>query len=382
VSSGDVPANDTDRNTHVTRVSRFGVVASGAALTLALSACSSGASPSETPSNETPALALAGELNGAGSSAQQSAMEAWVATFQDANPDVTINYDPVGSGGGRTQFLDGAVSWAGSDGLMNADEYAAAVTRCGTDGAIHLPVYISPLAVLFNLDGISSLNLSSDVLAKIFDGQIAKWNDATIAADNPGVDLPNLAITVIHRSDDSGTTKNFTDYLHKTSTLWTYDAAGVWPNSVGEGGAQTSGVIDLLTGTVGGIGYADESRAGTFGVASIKVGDTWVAPSAEGSALVVDVSPLSDTANGANDLAYKLDRTTTEAGAYPLVLVSYAIVCQHYSDANERALVTSFLKYTVSVEGQATAASAAGSAPISAALSTQDTAILNEIAAG
>ena len=362
---------------------RFGIVASAAVLTLALAGCSSN-EPASTPSasaTETQAP-LSGELNGAGSTAQQSAMEAWVAGFEAKNPNLVINYDAVGSGGGRTQFLDGSVSWAGSDGLMSADEYAAAVTRCGPDGAIHLPVYVSPIAVLFNITGISSLNLSADVLGQIFDGKITNWNDPAIAADNAGVSLPNLAITVVHRSDDSGTTKNFTDYLKKASTTWSYAAAGVWPNNVGEGGAGTSGVIDLLNSTQGTIGYADASRAGTFGTGKIKVGSTWVGHSAEGAAKAVAISSFSTTANGANDLAYSLDRTTTDPSAYPLVLVSYAIVCQHYTDANERALVTGFLKYQVSAEGQATAASAAGSAPLPADLITRETAILNTIAAG
>lgn len=362
----------------MTITTRVGAVASAAMLTLALAACSD-ASPAASVSDGS---TLAGELNGAGASSQEKASEAWRAEFQNLNPATTLNYDPVGSGGGRTQFLDGAVSYAGSDSLMSDEEYAAAVDRCDGDlGAIHLPVYISPIAIVFNLDGIDSLNMSPDVIADIFDGKITQWNDAAIAAENPGVDLPAVAITVVHRSDESGTTKNFTDYLAKTSS-WGYDASGEWPNNVGEGGAGTSGVIDLVTGTTGTIGYADASRVGSLGTASIKVGDSWVAYSAAGAAAAVSASPFAEGANGENDLAYQLDRTTTAEGAYPLVLVSYIVMCQQYDDAGERALVTSYLGYVASEEGQDVASMAAGSSPIGAALSARIEDILDEIAAG
>ncbi len=362
---------------------RTGALASATVLTLALAACSSGTEASVSPGSTSDTVAtLSGELSGAGASSQEKAQEAWKATFEGEHPGVTLNYDPVGSGGGRTQFLDGATSFAGSDSLMNADEYASAATRCdGTSGAIHLPMYISPIAVIFNLEGIDSLNLSPDVIAQIFDGKITRWNDAAIAADNAGVDLPDAAITVVHRSDESGTTSNFTDYLEKASSAWPYAHGGEWPNNVGEGGPGTSGVVDLITGTAGTIGYADASRAAGFGTASIKVGDSWVAFSPAGAAAAVAASPLAEGANGANDLAYKLDRTTTAAGAYPLVLVSYIIMCQQYDDANERALVTSYVEYMASDEGQSVAASAAGSSPIGA-LGAEITGIVETIAAG
>ncbi|WP_430868367.1 phosphate ABC transporter substrate-binding protein PstS [Demequina aurantiaca] len=368
---------------------RTGVIATATVLTLALAACS--------PSNEEPtestsavatdaataapeAMALSGSLNGAGASSQESAMEAWRAGFQTANPDVTVNYDPVGSGGGRTQFLDGGTLFAGSDSLMDADEYATAVERCDGDaGAVHLPLYISPVAVVFNLDGIDNLNMDADTIAQIFDGKITNWNDAAIAAQNEGVDLPDLEITTVHRADESGTSNNFTDYLEKASSSWPYEASGEWPNDLGESGPGTSAVIQIVQDTSGTIGYADASRAGSLGTVSLKVGDEYVPFSAEAAAAVVDASPLAEGANGANDLAYELDRTTTASGAYPLVLVSYEILCQQYDDAAELDLVTGFLGYIASPEGQAAAASAAGSSPISADLSAEITGILNTI---
>ncbi len=345
---------------------RTGALASAMVLTLALAACNSGTEASVTPgSTSADAMApLSGELNGAGSSAQGAAMDAWRAAFQDANPGVTVNYDPVGSGGGRTSFLDGTVAFAGSDALLSADEVAKSLTTCGPEGAIHIPVYISPIDVVFNLDGVTSLNMTPDTIASIFDGKITKWNDPAIAADNAGVSLPDLAITVVHRSDNSGTTSNFTDYLEKAATTWPYPHSGDWPNAVGEAGAKTSGVVSIVEGTKGTFGYVDASQAGTFGLVSIKVGSAFVAPSTEGAAIAVGASPIADGANGQYDLAYKLDRTTTTAGAYPLALVSYHILCARYTDVSTGNLMVAFEKYVVSPEGQDQAASAAGSAPI------------------
>lgn len=365
---------------------RSGAVASAAALSLLLAACGPSNETDETSSETggtTDATAeLSGTLNGAGASSQESAMEAWRAGFTADHPDVIVNYDPVGSGGGRTQFLDGATSFAGSDSLMDEQEYALAAERCDGDaGAIHLPMYISPIAVIFNLPGIDSLNMSADVIAQIFDGKITTWNDPAIADVNPDVDLPATTITMVHRADESGTTSNFTDYLSKASTMWPYEKSGDWPNDLGESGPGTSAVVQIVQDTEGAIGYADASRAGELGTVALGVGDQWVPFSAEAAAAVVDASPLAEGANGENDLAYQLDRTTTASGAYPLVLVSYHILCQQYEDANERALVTSFLKYVTSDAGQQQAASAAGSSPISAGLSSEITAILDEIAA-
>ncbi|WP_296665504.1 phosphate ABC transporter substrate-binding protein PstS [Demequina sp.] len=369
-------------------VTRTGAVLTATALSLALAACT--ASNEETPSSAAPSasdtgdamMELSGSLNGAGASSQESAMEAWRAGFQTAYPDVTVNYDPVGSGGGRTQFLDGATSFAGSDSLMDDEEYALAVTRCdGDQGALHLPMYISPIAVIFNLDGVTSLNLDPTTLSDIFNGVITTWNDEAIATQNEGVTLPDLAITIVHRADESGTTKNFTDYLEKASDNWGHEASGDWEGAAGESGQGTSALVQIVTDNQGTIGYADASRAGTLGTVAIKVGEEYVPFSAEAAAKVVDASPLSESANGESDLAYEIDRTTTESGAYPLVLVSYHIVCHQYDDEAERALVIGFEKYVASAEGQQQASSAAGSSPISADLSAKITAILDEVAA-
>ncbi|SEJ38809.1 phosphate ABC transporter substrate-binding protein PstS [Demequina mangrovi] len=375
---------------------RTGAVFTAAALSLSLAACSaSNEEPADTATSETAAEAtetteamesLSGNLQGAGASSQESGMDAWRASFQELYPDVTVGYDPVGSGGGIEQFLSGAVPFAGSDGLLDAEEYATAVERCdGDGGAYHLPMYISPVAVIFNLEGVDSINLDAETIANIFDGKITTWDDEAIASQNEGVELPSSNITVVFRSDSSGTSDNFTDYLEQASNgAWPYEATKEFSTAASQsvGADGTSAVVDTVTSTPGAIGYADASRAGSLGTVALKVGEEYVPFSPEAAANIVAASPLSEDANGENDLAYAIDRTTTDSSAYPLTLVSYHIVCSQYDDESERALVTAFEKFVASADGQAAAASAAGSAPLSDELSAHVTAILDEIAAG
>lgn len=363
---------------------RVGAVALTGALALSLAACGSdnATGTATTSGSGAPASKLSGDLNGAGSSAQESAMAAWRAGFQSTNPNVNVNYDPVGSGGGRTQFLTGGVQFAGSDAALTDDEITKSKTTCVGGQAIDLPVYVSPIAVVFNLPGVKELNMSPAVIAGIFNQKIKKWNAPEIAADNPGVTLPDLAISPVNRSDDSGTTSNFTDYLAATATTaWPYKPAGVWPVAGGQSAQGTSGVIQTVQAGNGTITYADASKAGSLGTAKIKVGDKWVAHSAKGAAAVVDASPRVP-GRAKTDIAVKLDRTGTTAGTYPLVLVSYEVACTVYPDATKGSLVKGFLGYVASDAGQTAAASAAGSAPISKALSTEVQAAVAAIKVG
>jgi phosphate transport system substrate-binding protein len=316
---------------------------------------------------------LSGTISGIGASSQQAAQEAWVAGYQTANEGVTVNYDPQGSGGGRESFISGAAAFAGSDRAFTTDEISSSTfAGCTPDtGIVELPAYVSPIAVVFNLDGVTELNLSPATLAGIFSLSITTWDADEIAADNPGVDLPSTPITAVHRADDSGTTENFTDYLNKTAPdVWTSEADGVWPTTDGEGATGTSGVIDAVTNGTGTIGYADASRAGDLGVVKVKVGDEFVSYSPEAAAAIVDESP-EEEGRTEGDIAIAIDRTTDAAGVYPIVLVSYLIACESYEDAEQGELVKSYLSYVTSDEGQQVAADAAGSAPISSELSTQ-----------
>jgi phosphate transport system substrate-binding protein len=340
--------------------------------TLLLASCASnegGAEAGDTAS----ASDLSGTISGIGASSQQSAQESWVAGFQTSNPDVTVNYDPQGSGGGRESFISGAADFAGSDRAFKADEISGSTfAGCTPDtDIVELPAYVSPIAVIFNLDGVDELNLSPATIAGIFNGSITSWDAEEIKADNPDADLPSTAITPVHRSDDSGTTENNTDYQHATAPdVWTAEADGVWPLDSGEGANQTSGMIDAVTNGTGTIGYADASRAGDLGVAKVKVGDEFVEYSAEAAAAIVDASPAEE-GRGEGDLAIELDRTSDEAGVYPIVLVSYLIACESYEDAAKGEIVKSYLSYVTSEEGQQVAADAAGSAPISSDLSSK-----------
>ncbi|PXA65682.1 phosphate ABC transporter substrate-binding protein PstS [Cryobacterium arcticum] len=308
---------------------------------------------------------LAGTLDGAGSSAQASAQDVWVSQFQRANGSVTINYDPTGSGAGREQFIGGGVDFAGSDSALSDEELTGEFRSCAPGAAaIDLPVYVSPLVLVFNVDGVDSLRLDPAAIAGIFSGAITRWNDPVLTALNPGSALPDEQISAVHRSDDSGTTKNFADYLHQNvPEAWPNDPADAFPYP-GEGAQGNSGVVSAVANGYNTIGYADASRAGDLSVASLKVGDDFVDYSTEAAAAIIDESPLVDRENP-NDLVIDVDRTSTAAGVYPLVLVSYLIACEEYPDADQAELVTAYLNYVASPEGQAAAAEGAGSAPLS-----------------
>jgi phosphate transport system substrate-binding protein len=321
------------------------------------SASSSGGSASQN---------LSGKLAGAGSSAQEAAVQAWTAGVQGNNPDLTISYDPVGSGGGREQFVAGGIQFAGSDSALEEDELKGAQKVCGgPDNLVEMPVYVSPIAVAYNLEGVDNLQLSPETLAKIMDGKIAQWDDAAIKADNPDAQLPGDRITTVHRSDKSGTTKNFTDYLSKAAPEdWTHEAEDVWPTKGGESAQGTSGVIDAIKNGKGTIGYADESQAKDLGIAKVKVGDQFVAPSAEGAAKLLELSKEKPEAEGKYEFAYDLERKPTDPSAYPLTLISYQIACTKYDDPNTAKAVKGFESFVVSPEGQKAAQENAGSAPI------------------
>ena len=351
-----------------------------------------GGETTTTPTTDAP-TALSGKLAGSGASSQGKAQDAWIATFVNANPGVSIAYEGGGSGAGRTAFVQGGVDYAGSDRALKTSELddPATAFKLGADvqpwgkctpesGIVQLPLYISPIAIGYNLDGIENLNLDSSTIAKIFSNTITKWNDPAIVALNPDVTLPDLAITPVHRSTNSGTTENFTDYLKKTAPdAWPFDVSGDWPADLtgGEGAAETGDVASILSSGAGTIGYLDASRAPGSTV-SLKVGDQFVKYSPEGAAAVVAGSPLED-GRKPFDLAVTLDRNTTDPTHYPLVLISYLIGCEKYADANQGAMVKSFFSAIASAEGQALAAEQAGAAPISDELRAKVTAAIDVI---
>ena len=285
-----------------------------AAVALTFSACAANESGGTGPAASGGGESLSGILTGIGASSMATAQETWVADFQTAHPDVTVNYSPDGSGAGREAFAGGGADYAGSDRAMKPEELAATAltkSRCAADAkAINLPVYISPIAIIFKVPGVTSMKLDADTLAGIFAGSIKKWNDPKIAALNAGAKLPDLGITAVHRADDSGTTENFTEYLHEAApSVWTAEPDGEWPFKTGEAAPGTSGVVDAVTNGNGTVGYADASKAGDLGVAEIKVGDKFIKYSPEAAAAIVDNSPkASPEGRSPNDQAIELDR--------------------------------------------------------------------------
>ena len=353
----------------------------GLVMMASLAACgdnTSGSSGATSNTQSSTTEAISGEFNGAGASSQKSAVDAWIKGFQDKNTDAKISYDPSGSGAGVSTFLSGAAAWAGSDASLSSDEVEKSSSVCASGTAFDVPVYISPIAIVYNLKsaGLNGtdkhLNLDAETIGKIFDGKITKWDDATITKQNPDAKLPSTAITVVHRSDKSGTTKNFVQYIKDVaSDAWPYEVGENWPNNVGQGGKGTSGVISTVNQAEGTIGYADASQAGELGTVAVKVGDSYVPYSADAAAKVVDASPRDDSATGDNRVVIKLDHNTSTSGAYPVVLVSYDIACPAYKDVKTAQFVKAWLNYVVSEEGQQTAADNAGSAPLSDTLRTE-----------
>lgn len=364
---------------------RINAAALIAAVSLALTGCAANEQPNTTPQTATggtsptaSTAALSGTLTGIGASSQDVAQQTWIAGFQTDNAGVTVNYSPEGSGTGREAFIAGGADFAGSDRAYKLEEISKnTFAGCAPDTKpLDLPVYVSPIAVIFNVDGVEGLNMTPHTIAAIFKGDIKKWNDPAIAADNPGVTLPDLAITAVHRSDTSGTTENFTDYLHDVAPdVWDAKASGDWPYQGGESAAQTQGVVAAVSGGVGTIGYVDASQATKFSVVSIGSNGKFSGPTAEAAAAIVANSPVQkDRAPG--DMAIELDR---KAEGYPIVLVSYLIVCSDYAKDDVAGLVKAYATRIVSEAGQAAAAERAGSAPLSASLRDQVMASIDSI---
>lgn len=364
---------------------RLAGIAAMSAVALTLAACgNSETSDAATSSTDAGSGDLSGSIAGSGASSQEAAVQGWIAGFMEQNPDVNVTYDPTGSGTGREQFLNGTVLFAGSDAAMDEEELAAGVDRCYGGEVIEMPLYISPIAIVYNLPGVDAehINMDPETIAGIFMGEVTSWNDPAIAAANPDVELPDLGIIPVNRSDDSGTTENFTEYLDAVAPdVWTHGPVETWPIAGTQSGAQTSGMIDTVQAAEGAIGYADASRAEDLGTVAVGVGDEYVPFSPEAAAAVIDASPAAE---GATDLRLTIDlaRDTTESGTYPIVLVSYSIACSTYENEADAANVKAYFEYVASPEGQDRAAQpdVAGSAPISEDLRERVTAALEQIA--
>jgi phosphate transport system substrate-binding protein len=323
-----------------------------------------------------------GTLSGEGSTAQQNAIEEVISQFQDACEGATVNYNPTGSGAGIKQFNAGQVDFAGSDSALKTEmkdgvvEQAAADKQCGSP-AWNLPMVTGPIAVAYKLNGVDKLILTPDVIAKIFTGQITTWNDPAIAKVNPGVPLPSTAIKVFFRSDESGTTENFTKYLKGAAPkVWTADPAKKWTGK-GEGKEKTAGVAGAVKATEGGITYAEWSAAkdNNLSMAQVDNGAGPVTLTGESAGKAVAAAKQVGTGN---NIKLSLDYTTKTAGTYPIVLVTYEIVCSKGKDPAKAKLLQSFLKQFSSPEQQK-ALETIGYAPLPAEVATKVTSAIDAL---
>ncbi len=355
--------------------------------TLALAGCgsdnntttSSGASGAATNAAAGAKVDCAtGTLNGEGSSAQKNAIEQAITDFQNACNGATVNYNPTGSGAGIKQFIAGQVDFAGSDSALSdkpkagstSIEQAEADKACGSP-AWNLPMVTGPIAVAYNVKGVDKLILTPAVTAKIFNGLITAWNDPAIAAINKGVTLPATAIKVFFRSDESGTTDNFTKYLNAAApTDWPAAPGKKWTGK-GEGKEKSAGVANAVKATDGGITYAEWSYAkdNKLGIAQI---DNGAGPVELTGATVGKAVSAATQAGTGNNIKLKLDYATKEAGAYPILLVTYEIVCSKAKDPAKAKLISTFLKSFAAADMQ-TKLQDIGYAPLPTEVQTQVT---------
>lgn len=342
---------------------------SAAALLAGVAACGDNAPIEDADTAPSTSSTISGNFAGAGASSQQSAVESWISGFTRSNPDAKISYNPSGSGAGVTTFLTGATAWASSDKPLSDDEVEESKAVCGSGTAFDVPVYISPIAIAFNLNGISDagkhVNMTASTIAKIFSGKITRWNDKEIAEQNPDLEMPDVPITIVHRSDKSGTTLNFVEYLKAAAPDdWTYDLSENWPNEEGQGAKGTSGVISTISQADGTIGYADFSQVGELGTVAVKVGDEYVPISAQNASNALADSKVVEQSGDSLRVVVEVNHTTTAAEAYPVVVVSYDIVCPVYQDEETGRFAKAWLSYIVSSAGQKAAEKATGSAPL------------------
>ncbi len=287
-----------------------------------------------------------GELRGEGASSQDNAIQ---NIFGPAfsNTGATLAYTASGSGDGQKKFIAGQADFAGSDSPLKDDQIADAKKRCEGNDAWHLPMVIGPVAIAYHLEGVDTLNLSTKTVAKIFKGEIKKWDDEAIKSENEGVDLPSKPIEVVYRSDESGTSDNFQKFLAASTGEW--DSEGKqFPTKVGTGAPKSKGVADQVAQTDGAITYVESGFAEELdkvNVANIDFGAGPVELNKENVNKALNAAEFKGKGNDLVVDSKKLYSLKGE-GEYPLVLTTYEIVCSAGYDENTGKLVKNFL-YTI-----------------------------------
>lgn len=326
-----------------------------AAGTLVLTACGGGTNSSSSGAGGTSGSVHCGgkkELHSSGSTAQENAMEQFVYAYVRSCPGYTLDYNANGSGAGVTQFLNNETDFAGSDVPLNPStgQPDRSAERCGSP-AWDLPTVFGPIAITYNIKGVSTLNLDGPTTAKIFNGTITVWNDPQIQALNFGTDLPPTPISVIFRSDKSGTSDNFQKYLDGASNgAWGKGASETFNGGVGVGASGNNGTSALLQTTDGSITYNEWS----FAVGK-QLNMAQIITSAGPDPVAITTESVGKTIAGAkimgqgNDLV--LDTSSfyrpTQPGSYPIVLATYEIVCSKYPDATTGTAVRAFMQAAI-----------------------------------
>lgn len=308
-----------------------------------------------------------GELIGEGASSQQNAMDYFGVQFNSLT-DATLAYNPTGSGSGQTEFIAGNVDFAGSDSPLKDDQIQAAADRCEGNDAWHLPMVIGPVAIAYNLEGVDGeLNLPVDTVAKIFSGEITSWNDPEIAEANPDAELPDTKITVVYRSDESGTSDNFQKFLTASTGHW--DSEGKqFPQKIGEGANGSSGVASQTGSIDGAITYVESGFAEQtgLGIARLDFGSGPVELSEESVGVALDNLKFTgaDGGEAPHDMVVDSDAlfASDDEGAYPLILTTYEIVCSDGYDEETETQVKDFLN--VMLESQDDELAASGYIPV------------------
>lgn len=319
-------------------------------------------------------------LKASGSTAQANAMRRFITAYQNACPGQTLDYTSNGSGAGVSEFLHNQTDFGGSDSPLSAyrGEYADAHERCGSD-AWNLPIVFGPLAITFNLDK-DILVLDAPTLAKIFNGTITRWDDPAISALNAS--MPSEPIIVVYRSDESGTTDNFQQYLDAASNgAWGKGAGKTFHGGIGEGAPGNEGTSAKVRNTPGAITYNEWSFAQDQQLFAAEI-----LTSAGPHPVAITGDAVGKTIAGAkilgagNDLV--LDTSSfynpTQPGAYPIVLASYEIVCSKYADAAVGRAVRAFLQAAVG-PGQASLTDNNGYIPLPADFQSKVSNAINAI---
>jgi phosphate transport system substrate-binding protein len=303
-------------------------------------------------------VAGAQNINAAGATFPYPIYNKWFSEYAQAHPNVKINYQSIGSGGGIKQVTEGTVDFGASDALMTDEQIAGAKVK-----VMAIPTVLGAVVPIYNIPGVNKeLNFTGDVIADIYLGKITKWNDSRIAKDNPGVNLPDKQILPVYRSEGSGTTFIFTDYLSKVSPDWLSKvgkgAAVKWPVGIGQKGSE--GVSGMVRQTPGAFGYVELVYATSnniqYGTVKNAAGK-FVKATPEGATASAAASAKTMPAD------YRVSITNASgADSYPISSFTWLLIPVHFADASKGAAVKGFLTWMLD-KGESEASSM-GYAPL------------------